>query len=515
MSQNQTGWSASGFTKTDYGISPESTLANGLTANAPNYRQTGGLRDDLVNGVDITNMPYQDFSDIFETMDTTEHNFFDSMGYGSKPQAVEFTWKVEDISSLQVPIKTGGALKVLAAAGKFGNKASGHIGDDVETILLSTVIDTSTQIGGKIRSGHILRNKTTGGHEMLLVMDLTNPTTGTNALYILRGANIGGRLTADDTDGTYLPVAATAAHSVGDTLVVAGLVTSENNLAPQAFRSGYTERSGFIQVVDFATSTGFFETLFTNHAPAPFNDPVAHSKTIHDLQFFEVWNNIALYGVPARFTRDGYDFYGTAGVLHEIKKYNTLKWGGTGSGVGGYYPMSETAPAAGTFVTFACNGDSNFRRGTEADPTVARLFTMDLVNELNAKVIDKLGSNNKNRQYEPNTIWGSREYLRLFSQFDSDRIVRSTIRNETSGYYATTLITDSGNELTFKVDNTLGNSILIGSPGHAVKKPLVTMLRTTPPVLNRSQIDWFTSIMGMKFDYPEYAWGLHENLKSA
>jgi len=520
MSQNKTSWSAGGFTKTDYGISPASTLANGLTANAPNYRQTGGLRDDLAAGIDITNMPFTDFSDIFETMDTTEHNFFDSMGYGEKPKALEFHWKIEEITSLQVPIKSGGDLTALSAstmgtpAGIFGNDTSGHVGADVETILLSTVIDLTTENGGKIRSGHVLRNMTNGSYEMLLVMDLTSAITGTNALHILRGANVGGKLIADRVNGTAIPVAATTAHTEADVLVVAGLITSEDNLAPQAFRSGYGERSGFVQCVDFATAEGFFEQLFKNNSPGQFADPVAHSKTIHQLQFFEVWNNIALYGMPERITREGYDFYGTGGVLHEVKRYCTEKWGGD-SAVGGFYPMSVKTPVVSDYVNYLCNGDSNYRRGTLADPSVAKLFSEDVVNDLNAKVIDKLGNNNKNQQYEPTVIWGNRNFRRIFSQFDEGRVITSKIRDAISGYYAVRYITDSGNELVYKVDNTLGNTILIGNPGHAVKKPLVTMLLTTPPLLNRAKVDWFTSMMGMKFDYPEYAWGIHENLRAA
>jgi len=517
MSQITTNYSRSGYQKTDYGLTPASTLAGGVTTNAPNYAQIAGLRSDILSlGAAYTDLPlpYEDFSPIFEMMDTTEHNFFDMIPYGSRPEAVEFFYNHEELNSLEVPIKSGGALSILATAGKFGDLTDS--GADKDTVLLSDVIDTTTQVGMKIRSGHVLRNSTSNSHELLLVMDLGTPTVGTGTLYICRGYNIGGRMVADNTSGSAIPVAATTLHAEGSTLTVAGLVTSENNLAPESFRTGYTKRQGMIQCVDFALSEGFFETLFTNKDVAPFNNPKAHAKDIHDMQFYEVWNNICLHSVPGRSRIGGFDFYSTAGVLYEIMRRCTAKWDtGVETGVGGYYDIQSDTTDVSKFVEYTCNGNSNFRVGTPGSVTTPKLFTETVVNDLNSYVIDKLGNNNKNTKYEPSVIIGPRSYRRLFGQFTQDRMIKNEQQNTMGGYFATSYLTDSGNVLKYVVDNTIGNAILIGNPAHGQKRSLVTMLKHLPVQQNRSITEWYTSIMGFQWDYPEYAWGYWKNLKAS
>ena len=515
--QITTTWSRDGYMGHDYNLQSQVNSSGVLTANAPNYEQVSALLADLVEGNAYTNLPkpFEDFSDIIELVDTTEHNFFDMLPTGPRPQDVEFWWNQEELNSLEVDIKSGGGLsQVTATSGSnfvYGDKTSAGASNSV--VLLSDLIDTSSEIGSKIRSGHILINKTSNSHEQMLVIDIDSPTTGTGVLYVVRGYNTGGRL---EMGTSVVPVAQTTAHTAGDTLAVAGLITSENNLAPAAYRTGYNRRMNLIQIVDFSINKGFLESLFQRvNVPNKFKNPTEYSRTIHELQFYEVWNRNALFGVPGRNGKDAIKFYSTGGLLHEIKKYCTLKWSGSYNGVGGYYDINDKTDGSGTFHEYLCNGDSNYRKGTSSDPTTAISFGEDLVNEANNYVIEKLGNNGKNDRFIPTTIIGPRSFRRIFGQFTEDRLIVSKQQNALGGYFADSYVTDNGNILRYVVDNTIGNRILIGNPVHGKRRPLLTLAMYKPPVQTRTETYWFTSIMGFQWDYPEYAWCLWENVKSS
>ena len=513
--QITTSWSRDGYMGHDYNLKSQVDSNGVLTANAPSYEQVAGLIADIVEGSAYNNLPkdFVDYSDIIESLDTTEHNFFDMLPTGPKPTDVEIWWNQENLDSLEVDISSSGALsQVSGTSGYFTYGDDTTPGATAPVIKLSNVIDTTGEIGSKIRSGYILQNTTSNSHEHMLVLSLSDPTGGTGDLYLIRGYNAGGRLVIGTSK---IPESQTTSHSAGDTLAVIGLITSEENTAPPSYRSGYNRRMNLIQIVDFSISEGFLESLFQRvNAPGHFKNPMQHSRDIHELQFYEVWNRNALFGQKGRTSKDAYAFYATGGLLPEIKKYCTSKWDGDYTGVGGYYDIDDKTDGTGTFHEYKCNGESNYRKGISSDPTTAIAFGEDLVNEANNYVITKLGNNGKNKRFIPTTIIGPQRFRRIFGQFTEDRLIVSKQQNATGGYYADSYITDNGNILKYVVDDTIGNRVLIGNPIHGKRRPLITLAMYKPPLQTRTRTFWFTSIMGFQWDYPEYTWCLWENVTS-
>lgn len=514
----------SGFMGHGYDLSAISTLANGVTANAPTYEQVNALRADIIDaGGAYASLPkpFEDFSDIIESVDTTEHNFYDMLRGGPRPRDMEYRWNQEDINSLEV--ESTNDLQIVteevADSGSFTFAKGSSSGDDASVYPLSSLIDINSQVGMKIRSGHILQNISNNSYEQLLVMDLgtdggaDGPTKGLGSLVVCRAGNIGGRISGT---AAKIPTSATTAHPAGSKFRVANLITSEMNLAPKSFRSGFKTRMNLIQIVDFSISKGFLESLFQiQNQPGHFRNPTQHARNIHELQFYEVWNRIALFGVPGRTNINGIQFYASGGLLHYIKRYCTEAWAGASDATyGGFYPIEADTTNIDNYTNYKCNGDSNYRVGDD-DPDTPIAFGESMLNELNDKVISKLGSNGKNDRFIPNMIIGPRSFRRVFGQFTEDRLRVSKQMNATGGYFADSYITDNGNVLRYVVDNSLGNRILIGNSMHGMRRPLLTLALYKPPVQTRNETFWFTSIQGFQWDYPEYAWGLWENVVNA
>ena len=378
---------------------------------------------------------------------------------------------------------------------------------------LTDLIDTTSEVGMKIRSGHILKNMTKFGPETMLVMDLSTPNAGTSTLYVVRGYNQGGRVTITAAGtGTTLNSSATQAHDATDKWAVVGLVTSEENLVPASFRGGYTQRFNLIQMIDFATSEGFFEGLFQRkNVPARFANPMQHAFDLHQLQFFEVWNKNALYGVRKADKILGFTFYATAGILSEVKRYCTEKWSGNAGNFGG-----EADFHTGTWTEYLANGESNYRYGLPTNPDTPMVFGEEMLNTLNAKVIEKLGTGGNNKQFYPTTIYGPAKFRRIFGQIDKSKFTNMKSNfNVTAGYFVDHYIAEIGNTLGYVVEDDLVNTILIGNPANCgQKRSLITMAKYTPVTQDRTKHEWYTSIMGFSWMYPEYAWGVHENVSA-